>query len=76
MDFCLSTFVCLSFCSSVMPYVLTVNVSDAAAAADRDDDDVDDSKSKISVFSFFFLKCSFDFRCIEHMQLSVFVRSQ
>lgn len=27
----------------------------------------------ISVYSFY---CSFDFRCIEHMQLSVFVRSQ
>lgn len=46
-----------------------MNVYDAAAADDDDDDD-----SKMNIFLYFY--CSFDFGCVEHMQVSVSVRSQ
>lgn len=63
----------LCFCSFCDAIHVTVNVYDAVAAAD---DDEDDSNSKMNIFLYIPFYCSFDFRCIEHMQLSVFVRSQ
>lgn len=60
-------FFSVCFCSFCDAIRVTVNVD---AAAD------DDSNSKMNIFLYNPFYCSFDFRCIEHMQLSVFVRSQ
>lgn len=48
-----------------MPYM---NVYDAAD--EDEDEDEEDSDSKINIFLYVPFSCSFDFRCVEHMQLS------
>lgn len=68
--------VCCCVCSFCDAIPVTVNVYDAAADDNDDEDDSDDSDSKMNIFLYIPFYCSFDFRCIEHMQLSVCVRSQ